>query len=411
MHKKVAVMHSSAVPSRRIYMDWAATAPLCSQAAQAMAPYGIGGIGNIAYGANANSLHSEGRAAFAAMERARADVARCIGARPDELFFTSGATEADDTAIIGLTAAAQRDREARIQGSFVPHIITDTIEHDAIIQPARQLNAEGVQVTFVKPRPDGTVNPEDIRAAMRPNTVLVSVMLANNEVGTIQPVGECARIAHEGGALMHTDAVQALVKMPIDVKDLGVDAMSISSHKICGPKGIGALYLKHGVRCEPLLRGGGQESGVRSGTQNVAGMVGFAAACTALAGDPEAVSAEARRQRILRDRLYQGLFAHSIVHMSVPCETGSDCFLPNIVNVCVEGLESETLILRFDMKGIALSGGSACSSHSLEPSRVLKEIGIDRDLALCSLRFSMGNLTTEEDVDACLAAFEEVLAW
>jgi cysteine desulfurase len=361
--KGAVAVRSAAVPSERIYMDWAATAPLCNQAAQAMAPYLVGGIGNIVCGANANSLHSEGRAAFAAMERARADVARCIGARPDELFFTSGATEADDTAIMGLTAAAQHDREARIQGSFVPHIITDLIEHDAVIQPAHRLESEGTQVTFLKPRPDGSIDPEDVRAALQPNTVLVSIMLANNEVGTIQSVAKCARIAHEGGALMHTDAVQALGKVPVDVGELGVDAMSISGHKICGPKGIGALYVRHGVRCEPLLRGGGQESGMRSGTQNVAGMVGFAAACMALAGDSQAILAEAQRQRALRDRLYRGLAAHETVHMSVPCEAGSRRFLPNIVNVCVEGLESETLILRFDMKGIALSGGSACSSH------------------------------------------------
>ncbi|WP_058986372.1 cysteine desulfurase family protein [Hugonella massiliensis] len=394
----------------RIYADWAATAPLCTEAAAAMAPFQQGGAGNIAVNANANSLHSEGRAAFAAMEAARDEVARTIGARPDELFFTSGATESDNTAVWGIMSAVGAERR-KGNPDFVPHLITTSIEHDAIIQPAHALPAYGAQVTFIDPDANGYIDPQKVRDALQPNTVLVSVMLANNEVGTIEPVAEIAQGAHEAGAFMHTDAVQAFGKIPVNVRDLGVDALSVSGHKICGPKGIGALYLKKGTPCVPFLRGGGQESGFRSGTQNVPGMVGFAAAAKAACGTPEAILAEASRQRALRDELYRGLLAHEGVVQSVPCAQGSVDFLPNIANVCVRGLESETMILRFDREGVALSGGSACSSHSLEPSRVLTRIGIPRDLALCSLRISIGRYTTEDDVRGVLAAFDRVVNW
>lgn len=392
-------------------MDWAATAPLCEEAAAAMRDYMAGGPGNIEVGGNANSLHSEGRRAFAAMEDARAEVARCVGARPDEVFFTSGATEADDTAVFGLTSAALQLARSKGDAGFSAHIVVSSIEHDAVLQPAHVLRGLSVEVTEVDPDRNGFIPPDAVRAAMRPNTVLVSVMLANNEIGTIEPIEEIARIAHEGGALMHTDAVQALGKLPIDFHALGVDAMSVSGHKICGPKGVGALILKNGTHCTPYMYGGGQEAGFRSGTQNVAGIVGFAAACRAVCGDAAAVEKEASRQRALRDELYAELGKRDGVHRTVACEAGSAAFLPNIANVCVEGLESETMILRFDREGVALSGGSACSSHSLEPSRILKRIGISRDLALGSLRMSIGRYTTEEDVRATIAAFDRVLEW
>lgn len=396
----------------RIYMDWAATAPLCAEAAQAMQPYMTPGMGNISVGANANSLHSEGRAAFAALEQARGDIARCIGARPDELIFTSGATEADNMAVYGMVLAAASAKADQGMKDFKPHLVISSIEHGAIYNTVRELKRWGMaDVDMVAPDRSGRIDPQAVRAALQPNTVLVSIMLANNEVGTIQPVGEIAGIVHDAGALMHTDAVQAFGKMPVNCKDLDVDAMSLSAHKICGPKGIGALFLRKGTPCEALVLGGGQEAGMRAGTQNVAGAVGFAAACKALCGDVEALEAEAARQRALRDKLALGLTRYEGVQMTVPCGRGSKDFLPNIVNVCVHGFESETLILRFDMQGVALTGGSACSSHSLEPSRVLKAIGVERDVALGSLRFSMGRYTTEEDVDAALKAFDGVINW
>ncbi|WP_281702328.1 cysteine desulfurase family protein [Cryptobacterium curtum] len=392
---------------KRIYADWAATAPLSQEAALAIEAFS--GPENITVNANANSLHTEGRRAFAAMEDARSAIARSTGARPDEVIFTSGATEADNAAIFGIVGAAAQTVRQRGQADFVPHLIVSSIEHDAVLQPAHRLESEGVEVTYVEPDRRGIISPASIESALQPNTVLVSIMLANNEVGSIQPVAEIAKVVHAAGALMHTDAVQAFGKMSVGLDALGVDALSISAHKIGGPKGIGALVLKSGTPFLPVLLGGGQEHGLRSGTQNVAGMVGFAAAATAATG--EGLNEEVNRQRNLRDMLYEGLCAFEGVQCSVPCESGSKDFLPNIVSVNVAGLESETLILRFDREGVALAGGSACSSHSLEPSRVLKQIGIDRDRALCTLRISIGRSTTEEDVHGILAAFERVLSW
>lgn len=395
----------------RVYFDWAATAPLCVESQKAMEPYMLGGMANLAVSANANSLHSEGRAAFAAMEEARGVVARAIGARPDEITFMSGATESDNTALLGIShnryGAFKQEGRTGLKG----HLIVSAIEHDAVHQTARMLERVGIDVSYLQPDANGFVSPDDLKANLRPDTVLVSVMLANNEIGSIQPIKELAEVAHGCGALFHTDATQAMGKMPISVTELGVDAMSFSSHKVCGPKGVGALYLKHGVTCDSLMLGGGQESGMRSGTQNVPGIVGFAAAMKAFCSDPVAIEAEANRQRALRDRLYEGLLAYPQVVKTIDCHEGDTRFLPNIANVCVRGYESETLILRFDREGVALSGGSACSSHSLEPSRVLKTIGIERDLALCSLRFSLGAFTTSEDVEYALEAFDRVVNW
>lgn len=396
----------------RIYMDWAATTPLCTESAVAMAPYMTGGMDNIAFGANANSLHSEGRAAFAALESARIEVARCIGARGDEVIFTGGATESDNMALFGIVHAAKDAAEQSGRKDFVPHFIVSAIEHDAVLKAAHYLAQQGIaELDVIGVDAKGFVDPNDVAQAMKPTTVLVSIMLANNEVGSIQPIAEIARIAHAGGALMHTDAVQALGKVPFDCRSLGVDAMSLSAHKICGPKGIGALYLRKGTPCVPYILGGGQESGMRSGTQNVAGAVGFAAAIKACCADKTVRAAEIDRQRGLQRRLIEGLLAHDCVRLSVPVDESPREYLPNIVNVCVAGFESETLILRFDMQGVALSGGSACSSHSLDPSRVLSAIGISRDRALGSLRFSIGRYTTQDDIDRCLEAFRTVLDW
>lgn len=401
------------LPDGYVYLDYAATAPLCPEAARAMEPYQLPGLAGLTANANANSLHSAGRAAFAAMEQARRSIAANIGARrPDEVVFTSGATEADDAALIGLAQAAAAALRRSGKHDAVPWVITSLIEHDAVLQPARRLEACGFRVTRLRPDRRGIVSPESLRATLaNPDTgavpVLVSVQLANSELGSIQPVAELARIAHEAGALFHTDAVQAVGKIPLDMQQLGADAASFSAHKLGGPKGVGALYLKARTPFEPYLLGGGQESGRRSGTQNVAGMVGFAAALHAAVQMQEA---EASRLRALRDSLYRQLAALPGVSPTVPVPSGSECFLPNIVHVLVSGLESETLILQLDALGFGVSGGSACSSHSLEPSHVLRACGVFADAAHGALRVSLGRYTTQEDADAFVEALALVLS-
>lgn len=397
------------VASDYVYLDWAATAPLGAEAAEAMAPYGVPGPANLVVGGNANSLHAPGRAAFAALEDARRSIARDLGAsRPDEIIFTSGATEADDAALFGIAQAALEERRQRGSGDFVPHVITTAVEHDAVLAPAKRLEAQGFRVTRLAPNRQGFVEVAALEAALATDTVLVSVQAANSEVGSIQPIAELARAAHGVGALFHTDAVQALGKVPLNLRELDVDAASFSAHKVGGPKGVGALYLKARTPFRAYLLGGGQESGRRSGTQNVCGAVGFAAACHAACALQKD---EAVRLAKLRDKLYAGLSAHGAVEATVNVPAGSEDFLPNIVHVLVDGLESETLILRFDMRGFGVSGGSACSSHSLEPSHVLHALGIGDDRAQGALRLSMGRYTTEHDVDAFLGAVAGVLDW
>ena len=392
-----------------VYLDYAATAPLCEEAAAAMALYQVPGRANLAVGGNANSLHAPGRAAFAEMEAARKAIARDLGARrPDEIVFTSGATEADDAAILGLGQAAAAERRRRGSGDFTPHIVTTAVEHDAVLAPAKRLEAQGFRVTRLVPNRQGFIEARSLEAVLDSDTVLVSVQAANSEVGSIQPVAELARIAHAAGALFHTDAVQALGKAPVNVQELDVDAASFSAHKVGGPKGVGALYLRSRIPFEAYAVGGGQESGRRSGTQNVAGIVGFAAATHAVV---EAQELESARQRALRDRLYAALSSISGIEATVDVEPGSEDFLPNIVHVLVDGLESETLILRFDMLGFGVSGGSACSSHSLEPSHVLRALGIEADRAHGALRVSLGRYTTEADIDAFVEATAKSLAW
>lgn len=397
-------------PETYVYLDWAATAPLCEEAAAAMEPYLRSGRANLALGGNANSLHGPGRAAFAALEDARRSLARDLGAsRPDEIVLTSGATEADDMAVLGIAQAAAAERRRTGAGrTFQPHFITSAVEHDAVLAPAKRLEALGFRVTRLRPNRQGFVEVRALEEALDGDTVLVSVQAANSEVGSIQPVAELARVAHAAGAFFHTDAVQALGKVPFDVAELGVDAASFSAHKVGGPKGVGALYLKARTPFEPQALGGGQESGRRSGTQNVCGAAGFAAACHAACAAQEA---EAARQRALRDRLYAGLSAVRGLEATVEVEPGSEDFLPNIVHVLADGLESETLVLRFDMKGFGVAGGSACASHSLEPSHVLRALGVDADRAQGALRLSMGRGTTEADIDAFLAAVPSVLSW
>ncbi|MCI8468675.1 MAG: cysteine desulfurase [Eggerthellaceae bacterium] len=397
------------VPEDYVYLDYAATAPLCEEAALALEPYQAPGRANLAVGGNANSLHGPGRAAFEALEAARKSLAASLGARrPSEVILTSGATEADNAALLGMAGAARELYRRAGRGDVTPHVIVTEIEHDAVLAPARRLEALGFRVTRLRPDASGFIEVRALEAALDADTVLVSVQMANSEVGSIQPIAQLARTAHDAGALFHTDAVQALGKAPLDVQELDVDAASFSAHKVGGPKGVGALYLRARTPFDPFLLGGGQESGLRSGTQNVAGAVGFAAAAAAAqAGQPD----EAVRLGALRDRLYAGLAELGPVEATVDVEPGSRDFLPNIVHVLVDGLESQTLILRLDMLGFGVSGGSACSSHSLEPSHVLRAMGVSADRAQGALRVSMGRYTTADDVEAFLAAMARALDW
>ena len=397
------------VPENYVYLDYAATAPLCEEAAQAMAPYMVPGRANIAFGGNANSLHVPGRAAFSALEDARRAIARALGAtRPDEVVLTSGATEADNAAIIGLAQAAAHARRLGGAGSAQPHVVVSAIEHDAVLAPAKRLEQMGFSVTRVQPDRNGFITAAALEQVMRPETVLVSVMAANSEVGSVQPVAELARTAHAAGALFHTDATQALGKVPVNVVDWGCDAASFSAHKVGGPKGVGALYVKNRTPFDAFMLGGGQEAGRRSGTQNVCGAAGFAAAIQVA---QEKQADEQARLGALRDKLYAALAEKPGVRPTVQVAPGSQDYLPNIVHVLVDALESETLILRFDMRGFGVSGGSACSSHSLEPSHVLRAIGIDADAAHGALRISMGRYTTAEDVQGFLDVIDSVLNW
>ena len=390
-----------------VYLDWAATAPLCEDAAAAMMPFlQAETAGLVAGNGNANSLYEVGRTAFRALEQAREDIARAIKARPDEVTFTSGATEADNAALFGIIDAAMVRAEQEGDHECVPQIVVSSIEHDAVLKAAETLGHWGAQVTYVEPDATGHITPQALAEALNERALLVSVMAVNNEVGSVMDIAALAEVAHSAGALFHVDATQAFGKIPVSVKEWGVDALSISSHKIGGPKGMGALYVKARTPFTAQIVGGGQESGRRSGTQNVMGAVGFAAAARAALGN---LDADAQRLRGLRDRCYERLLDNPKVKPAVKVEPGSTEFAPHVVNVLVHGIESETLILQLDRRGFCVSGGSACSSHSLDPSHVLKAIGISRDDALGSLRVSLGNATTAEEIDAFVEAFNEVV--
>lgn len=390
-----------------VYLDWAATAPVCLEAYEAMLPYMSGGQDNISSNANANSLHSFGRNAFASLEEARTSFADDIGAsRPSEIIFTSGATEADNAALFGIVTGVSKKAVRMGDHAFIPHVVVSAIEHDAVLVPAKALKSYGCEVDYLFPTKEGFIEPEKLRALLKPNTALVSVHAANNEIGTIQPIAELACIAHAGGALFHTDAAQLLGKHSFNVGDTGIDAASFSAHKVGGPKGVGALYLRKSTPCEPLIIGGGQESNLRSGTQNVCGIQGFVAASRALRA---LADEESERLRKLRDFIYEQATSFRKVKATVPVEKGSENHLPTIVSLMVDGFESETLILRLDTKGFAVSGGSACSSRSLESSHVITALGYGGKKARGSLRVSMGRYTTEKDVEAFIEAFEECI--
>jgi len=373
---------------RRVYMDHAATTPVRDEVLEAMLPYF-----SVAFG-NASSAHTFGQDARKALDNARHTVAACIGADTTEIYFTSGGTEADNLAIKGVASAYEK------RGN---HIITTRTEHRAVLNCVQQLETRGFSTTYLPVDADGLVCPDALRKAIRPETTLVSVMLANNETGTIGPVAELAGIAKEQGILFHTDAVQAVGKIPVDVNELNVDLLAISAHKLYGPKGVGALYVRKGTRIAPLLHGGHQERNRRAGTENVAGIVGLAKAIELACRE---MRTESPRLASLRDRLERGIRER----IDFVRTNGSPVSrLPNLLNMSFEFVEGESLVLGLDMKGVAAATGSACTSGALEPSHVLRAMDVPPAVAHGSLRFSLGRTTTEEDIEHLLAVLPDIV--
>lgn len=376
---------------RRIYFDHNATTAVDRRVLQAMLPYFSDDFGN------ASSIHSFGQRTRGAVEEARKSVAELIGARAAEVTFTSGGTESDNLAIFGIVGAATVEAGKR------KHVITTRIEHSAVLQVCQALERQGVDVTYLPVSCEGLVDPEDVRRALRPETVLITVMHANNELGTVQPLEEIGKIAAEADAWFHTDAVQSAGKIPIDVERLGVDLLSLSGHKLYGPKGVGALYVRKGTHLAPVLYGGHHERDRRPGTENVPGIVGLGKAAELAKQELEST---AERVSALRDRLEEGILA------AVPQARVNGSRLqrtPNTSNIVFPFVEGEALVIALDLKGIACSTGAACSSGAVEPSHVLTAIGLPKEEARACLRFSLGRENVPEDVEYVLAAIPEVV--
>ena len=373
-----------------VYADHAATTPVHEAARKAMLhcleeDYG-----------NPSSLHSVGQRAREILDEARADVAQCLNADPAEIYFTGGGSEADNQALLtGALLGAKKGKK---------HLITTAFEHHAVLHTMKALEKQGFTVTYLDVHSDGVVRLSDVAAAITEDTALVSVMMVNNEIGTIQPIAEIAKLCQEKGVLFHTDAVQAVGHIPVDVKALGVDMLSLAAHKFHGPKGVGALYCRKGIKPEILIQGGAQERGRRGGTENMPGIVGMAAALQ------EAVSnlpADMEKVTALRERLIEGL--SQIPHSRLNGSRNLRC--PGTVNFCFEGIEGESLLLWLDAKGVAASSGSACTSGSLDPSHVLLALGLPHEIAHGSLRLSLGADNTEEEVAHILKVVPEVVAY
>jgi cysteine desulfurase len=378
---------------KRIYLDHTATTPLDQRVFESMQPYFSETFGN------ASSVHWYGQQAKSALERSRETIAHAIGAEPGELFFTSGGTESDNFAITGVATAGRKKGK--------DHIVTSAAEHHAVLEPCEALAGENFEVSVLPVDGNGLVSPAHVKAALTGRTSLVSIMYANNEVGTIYPVTEIARVAHERGVLVHSDAVQALGKIPVNVKDLDVDLMTFTAHKTYGPKGIGALFIRKGIEIEPLLHGGGQERGKRPGTENVPLAVGFAKAVELAVAD---LSTESARLRMLRDALENQITASFPSAIVNGHPTGR---LPHILNVSFDSrqvsLEGEMLLMNMDLRGIAVTSGSACTSGSIQPSHVLLAMGRDPQTAKATLRFAFGRSNTEEDVHYVVEILHAVL--
>ncbi|SDX72984.1 cysteine desulfurase [Acetomicrobium thermoterrenum DSM 13490] len=375
--------------SRFVYLDHSATTPVDQRVVEAMLPFF-----SIDFG-NPNSLHAWGRKARQAVDQARDEVSRLINAEPSEIIFTGGGSEADNIAIKGV-AFAKKDKGR--------HIITSAIEHHAVLDTCKWLEKEGFDITILPVDEYGTIRPEELRKAIRPDTILVTIHFANNEIGTVQPIEQLGSICREQGVLFHTDAVQAAGHIPVDVKKLPIDLMTMAAHKMYGPKGVGALYIKKGVKIVPLIHGGGQERGWRSGTENTAGIVGFGKAA-ALASDRLAKD-EPEKERNLRDRLIDGILEKIEDAMLTGHRKER---LPFHASFCFRYIEGESLLLRLDALGIGASSGSACTSGSLEPSHVLLAIGLPHEIAHGSLRLTLGKDTSEEDIDYVLENLPKVV--
>ena len=374
---------------RKVYLDHSATTPMRPEVLEAMLPY---------YGdqwGNASSVHQWGRSTRSDIEDARARIAAAIGALPQKIYFTAGGTESDNLAVIGAAEARRK---------FGKHIITSSIEHHAVLETCEYLEKQGYEVTYLPVDEYGRVRVADVAAALRPDTILVTIMLANNEVGTLQPIKEISKLTKAAGVWLHTDAVQAVGSIPVDVNDLGVDMLTLTAHKFYGPQGVGALYLRKGVRPKALTHGGSQEKKIRPGTENVPGIMGMARALELAVADMAETDARLTR---LRDKMIAG-FSESIPEVILnghPTER-----LPGNVNMSFLYVEGESLILGLDMVGVGVSSGSACTSGSLDPSHVLMAMGMDHQQAHGSLRLTLGRSTTDEDVDYVLEVLPPIVA-
>ncbi len=373
---------------RRIYLDYAATTPTHPEVVEAMLAYLSDIFGN------PSSIHSFGQEAKAVVEESRDKIAALVGARSEEIVFTSGGTEADNFAIKGIAYANEG------KGN---HIITTTIEHHAVMETCKFLQKRGFEVTYLPVDSYGLVDPQDVKKAITDKTILISVMHANNEVGTIEPMAEIGKIAREEKVYFHSDAVQAVGHIPVKVDELGIDLLAMSAHKLHGPKGVGALYIRKGTKLIPFMHGGEQERRRRAGTENVPAIVGFGKAAEIAQGD---IETEAKRLIYFRDKLIKGL-VEQIEHIRLNGHPTQR--LPNNVNVSIEFVEGESMLLNLDLEGIAASTGSACSSSSLEPSYVLLAMGLSHELAHGSLRFSLGRETTEEDIARVLEVLPRII--
>lgn len=374
---------------KQIYLDYAATTPTDPEVVKTMLPYFTQVFGN------PSSIYSCGQEAKGAIEEARAKVAALVGARDEEIVFTSGGSESDNFAIKGVAFANE---------SKGNQIVTSSIEHHAVLETCKFMERRGFRIVYLPVDKHGQVNPDDVKTAITDRTILISVMHANNEVGTIEPIAEIGKIAKEAGVYFHTDAVQTVGHIPVDVNSLGVDLLSISAHKLYGPKGVGALYIRKGTKLLPFMHGGEQERRRRASTENVPGIVGF---CKAVELARQDMNEEAERMIHLRDRLIEGLMER-IDHIRL---NGHPVMrLPNNANISVEYIEGESMVLNLDLEGICVSTGSACSSSSLEPSHVLLAMGLPHETAHGSLRFSLGKWTTEEEIDRVLEVLPQIVA-